>query len=305
MQHSVDHESAVEAALTAWNLPAPVTLAPLLGGFNSRTWRVSGDGGDFVAKLAPTSATFEAGLAVAEQLEEAGFQTGAPLRTCDGALTVRLAGESLALLRLVHGEQLDVSKPADLRIWGETMAQVHIVQQQVTSIPNGLPRWPWTWLDPAAAYLDIEPWVRPMIERARKEASQLEVARSLTLGIVHGDGASVLVDRASGQRAVIDWGAAMWGPLLYDVASARWFFQFRDGGILADFAPFLEAYRERAPMSADELDGLDTFVRLRCAVQAFYFAWRIADDVRIGLADPVENRRGLDDAYRAWQELER
>jgi Ser/Thr protein kinase RdoA (MazF antagonist) len=137
------------------------------------------------------------------------------------------------------------------------------------------------------------------------DVRRLAAARSLTLGIVHGDGASVLVDAASGQRAVIDWDAAMWGPLLYDVASARWFFQFRDGGDPADFAPFLEAYRERAPMSTDELGALDVFVRLRCAVQAFYFAWRIADDVRTGLADPAENRRGLDDAYRAWLQIER
>ena len=142
-----------------------------------------------------------------------------------------------------------------------------------------------------------------MIEQALKEIRKLEMARSLTLGIVHGDGAPVLVDAASGQRAVIDWGAAMWGPLLYDVASARWFFQFRDQGDPADFAPFLDAYRDRGPMPAEELGDLDIFVRLRCAVQAFYFAWRIADDVRIGLADPAENRRGLDDAYRAWQQL--
>jgi homoserine kinase type II len=217
---------------------------------------------------------------------------------------VCLAGQSLALLRFVHGEPIDPARLDDLRFWGETMAQVHRVQRQVTTIPAGLPRWPWTWLDPAVAYLDVEPWVRPMIARAREEVRQLDAARPLTLGIVHGDGVSVLVDAASGQRAVIDWGAAMWGPLLYDVASARWLFQFKHGGALADFAPFLKAYRDRAPMPADELGALNAFVRLRCAVQAFYFAWRIADDVHIGLGDPAENRRGLDDAYRAWQQLE-
>ncbi|HET9221247.1 MAG TPA: hypothetical protein VFO07_02025 [Roseiflexaceae bacterium] len=45
-------------------------------------------------------------------------------------------------------------------------------------------------------------------------------------------------------------------------------------------------------------------MRLRCALQAFYFAWRIADDVRTGLAHPAQNRRGLDDTYRAWQQLQ-
>jgi hypothetical protein len=33
--------------------------------------------------------------------------------------------------------------------------------------------------------------------------------------------------------------------------------------------------------------------------------WRIAEDIRIGLADPVENRRGLDDAHKAWEQLDR
>jgi homoserine kinase type II len=300
----VSDEAAILAALASWEIPAPIALVPLLGGFNSHTWRVSCDAGEFVAKLAPSSATFEAGLAVAEQLEQAGFRAGGPLRTRRGALTAPLARESLALLRFVHGRPIDPLRRDDLRIWGETMAQLHRVQRKIASVPVGLPRWPWAWLDPTVAYLDVEPWVRPMVERALGEVRQLEAVQPLTLGIVHGDGASVLVDGASGQRAIIDWGAAMWGPLLYDVASARWLFQFKDGGDPADFVLFLEAYRHGAPMPAQELGGLDAFVRLRCAVQALYFAWRIADDVRTGLADPAANRRGLDQARRAWQQLE-
>jgi homoserine kinase type II len=299
----VTDEAAIKSALAAWQIPAPVTIERLLGGFNSRTWRISSSAGEYVAKLVPYNATFEAGLIVAEQLERVGFRAGGPLRTRNGALTVCLADESLALLHFVHGEPIDPASSDDLRIWGETLAQAHVVQRRVLSIPVGLPRWPWLWLDPTLAYLDIEPWVPPMIQQALTEVRELEAARLLTLGIVHGDGAPVLVDAASGQRAVIDWGAAMWGPLLYDVASARWFFQFRDQGNPDDFAPFLDAYRDHGPMPVEELGGLETFVRLRCAVQAFYFAWRIADDVRIGLADPAENRRGLDDAYHAWQQL--
>jgi Ser/Thr protein kinase RdoA (MazF antagonist) len=299
----VNDEAALQSALAAWQLHAPVTIERLLGGFNSRTWRVFCDSGDFVAKLVPHTATFEAGLIVAEHLERAGFCAGGPLRTRNGALTVRLADESLALLRFVRGESINPACPDDLRIWGETMAQIHILQQQVTSIPDGLPRWPWAWLDPTAAYLGTEPWIRPMIERALEDVRAVETTRPLTIGIVHGDGASVLVDAPSNRRAVIDWGAAMWGPLLYDVASARWFFEFRDGAEPADFAPFLEAYRNRAPLPADELDALDVFVRLRCAVQAFYFSWRVANDIRMGLKDPSENQRGLDNARRSWELL--
>jgi Ser/Thr protein kinase RdoA (MazF antagonist) len=300
----VSDETTLQSALAAWQLDAPITIERLLGGFNSRTWGVSCASGDFVAKLVPHSATFEAGLIVAEHLERAGFCAGGPLRTGSGALTVRLADQSLALLRFVRGAALDTARPDDLRIWGETMAQMHLLQQHVPCIPDGLPRWPWAWLNPAEAHLGIEPWIRPMIERALEDVRTLESARRLTIGIVHGDGAPVLVDASNGRRAVIDWGAAMWGPLLYDVASARWLFQFRDGGEPADFAPFLAAYRSRAPLPADELEALDVFVRLRCAVQALYFSWRVANDIRIGLKDPSENQRGLDDARRSWEQLD-
>jgi Ser/Thr protein kinase RdoA (MazF antagonist) len=299
----VSDEAGIESALAAWQIATPATIERLGGGFNSRTWRIACGDREFVAKLVSHNTTFEAGLLVAEQLERAGFRAGGPLRTRSGTLTVPLADESLALLRFAPGEPIDPTRPDDLRIWGDTLAQLHLVQQQVPMIPEGLPRWPWAWLDPTMAYLGVEPWVRPMVERALQQVRALEAARPFTLGIVHGDGAPVLVDPASGTRSVIDWGAAMYGPLLYDVASAYWLFQFKDAGDPADFAPFLDAYRDRAPLPADELDGLEFFVRLRCAVQALYFAWRIADDVHIGLADPAENRRGLEDAHRAWRHL--
>ena len=77
----MSEEAAVEAALAAWGLPAPIALTPLPGGYNSPTWRIACRAGEFIAKLAPHSATFEAGLAVAEQLERVGFRAGGPLRT--------------------------------------------------------------------------------------------------------------------------------------------------------------------------------------------------------------------------------
>ena len=197
-------ETTLQSALGAWQLDEPVTIERLLGGFNSRTWRVSCGKGDFVAKLVPHSATFEAGLIVAEHLERAGFRAGGPLRTGSGALTVRLGAESLALLRFVRGEALDTARADDLRIWGETMAQMHLLQQQVPCIPEGLPRWPWAWLNPTEAHLGIEPWIRPAIERSLEDVRALESARQLTIGIVHGDGAPVLVEDPTGSKYTVD-----------------------------------------------------------------------------------------------------
>jgi hypothetical protein len=36
------------------------------------------------------------------------------------------------------------------------------------------------------------------------------------------------------------------------------------------------------------------------SVQAAYFAWRCANDIRTGIADPAENRKGLADAHQAF-----
>ncbi|RZU18990.1 hypothetical protein EV645_1193 [Kribbella rubisoli] len=51
--------------------------------------------------------------------------------------------------------------------------------------------------------------------------------------------------------------------------------------------PAAEAFRRRPDR------GLDTFLRVRWAVQAGYFAWRIANNVLTGISGPEDNARGL------------
>jgi homoserine kinase type II len=45
---------------------------------------------------------------------------------------------------------------------------------------------------------------------------------------------------------------------------------------------------------------LDLEEWIRPAVQGGYFAWRCSTDVRTGITDPAENRKGLADARRAF-----
>ncbi|HTR92359.1 MAG TPA: hypothetical protein VMI73_11520 [Trebonia sp.] len=45
--------------------------------------------------------------------------------------------------------------------------------------------------------------------------------------------------------------------------------------------------------------GLPVLLRFRWAVQADYFAWRIAENDLTGIAGPEENEKGLEDARRA------
>jgi homoserine kinase type II len=61
------------------------------------------------------------------------------------------------------------------------------------------------------------------------------------------------------------------------------------------------AYLARRPDLTDEIErGLDTFLRVRWAVQAGYFAWRIATNVLTGISGPAENHKGLADARRCF-----
>jgi Ser/Thr protein kinase RdoA (MazF antagonist) len=107
----------------------------------------------------------------------------------------------------------------------------------------------------------------------------------------------VIVDPATGQTSVIDWGAAMWGPLLYDVASAYWFSVVEPGLDAPAFDPFVTAYRDAGVIGDHEWRSLPAFVRLRAAVQAFYFAWRCDNDVLVGHSRE-QNQAKLGDARR-------
>ena len=45
--------------------------------------------------------------------------------------------------------------------------------------------------------------------------------------------------------------------------------------------------------------GLAAMLRFRWAVQASYFAWRIANNDLTGISSPDENEKGLEDARRS------
>ena len=294
----------IRTGLASWELDLdldPVQLAPLEGGMNSECWAVETGAGRFVAKAA-RDASFRAGLEVAEFLEEHGFPAGGPLRTRAGELAVSIGDFALALLRFFPGRHPDIERPDDLRLWGDTMGRLHAVLAEIRHPLPGLPRWPRGFLRADAPFLDLEAWVRPAVVDALAEA---HAVKQVSDGVVHGDAAPPFVDEASGCVAVIDWGAAMWGPLLYDVSSARFYFQSRGKRDPKEFEPFLAAYLASGPLEADEVRrGLEVFLRLRVAVQAFYFSWRLAKDVRLGIDDPAENRKGLEGARRAWRALE-
>lgn len=152
------------------------------------------------------------------------------------------------------------------------------------------------WVDPAADYLALRPWLRPAIKAA---LDALDTARPdrMTWGLLHADPApeAFRLDPATGRCGVIDWSHALCGPLLYDLASAVMYV----GG--SDHAgTLIRAYLDARMVGAAEVEhGLARMLRFRWAVQASYFAWRIAGNNLTGISGPQENEKGLEDTRRA------
>jgi homoserine kinase type II len=223
-----------------------------------------------------SAAEQEAGLRVATWLEERGQRTGAPIR-----MSVR-GDRVVALLRYAEGRGLGASA-TDVDLIGRTLGCVHSVLARAP-VPAGLDRWPWSFVD--TTVID-EPDLRMAATKAIDVAQQL--APTLTHGILHGDPAPEAFLASDGDVALIDWGAACHGPLLYDLASA-WF--YTDASVVASYA-------RTAPISTNELGATDVFLAFRWAVQAWYFSDRLHRRDLTGLPDSTGNDKGLSDARRA------
>ncbi|MEV0809629.1 phosphotransferase [Micromonospora sp. NPDC050200] len=276
-----------------WGLTGAL-VAPHHGGMNSGTWFVEHAGVRRVAKTVSPRAggSFAAGLAVAELLERTGVAAGAPVPTVDGQLTAEVEGRPLALLAWVPGVPLTGTDQAEQRLIGRMLARVHDALRSA-SVPAADR---FHWLEPAADHLGVRNWVRPAVIAAVRAYEALKPER-LSWGLLHSDPApeAFRLDRSTGRCGVIDWSVALVGPLLYDVASAVMYVGGPDRA-----RALVEAYLAGGLLGRAELDhGLATMLRLRWAIQADYFARRLVEDDRTGVAGPVDNERGLEDARRA------
>jgi homoserine kinase type II len=276
----VDDE--LRQALAAWDL-GPHSVEPFGRGMGSRTWLVRVADERFVAKASPGGAQLDRGLEAAEIVTRStGIRTATPNRTASGELNVPIGDWRLSLLTFVPGRPADERRPDEVRAWARTLARVHNALAGHDELSEGLERLP--LIDITRDHVDIEPWIRPAIEPVLADVMRF---RGL-VGYLHADPAqeAFLMD-GSGAAGVIDWASGWWGPLLYDLGSARMY-----TGPDA-FPTFLEAYLEDAPIDTSELE---LFVRFRWCVQAYYFAWRIASGDMTGIDDPSENQTGLSDA---------
>ena len=273
-----------------WNLKVE-RVEVLTGGMNSRAWLVVANDIELVVKSVDQADTaFEFGLGLAARLDAAGITTGAPVPSRSGSLVEPADGRLVALLQYVDGIPL-TGAPANHKIIGTTLGRVHAISQDK---PGDLEEW-FHLVTQLDEYLDYEPWIRPAVQDAMDGVLGLAAMQELSWAGLHGDPApDAFLQQPSGEVALIDWGGAMAGPALYDLASAVMYLEGAQEDVVA-------AYLAERPESAGEVSaGLMPFLRFRWAVQASYFAWRCATDVRTGLSDADGNAKGLADARRSF-----
>jgi homoserine kinase type II len=267
-------------------------LRPITGGMLSQAWDVAAGNDRYVARLVDAAGRqpLEAGLAAALQLRGSGVEAGQPVRTLGGGLTAATSAGALALLRRVPGRVLVGRDPIDQQFWGDRLGALHRMLQGFHH--PGLR--PWNLLDPDAAHLAAEPWLRPAVAEAVTATTRLTVTDRLTYGVLHGDPAAedFVVDPATGRAGLLDCGASGTGPLIYDVAAAVVYAGGPDRS-----AEFLDGYVAASPVGQDELDAaLPVLLRFRWAVQADWSARQLAAGGRDGARDCLHRAR---DALRS------
>jgi Ser/Thr protein kinase RdoA (MazF antagonist) len=196
------------------------------------------------------------------------------------------------VLAWVPGHPLTGHNPAERRLIGTTLARVHrALAGGDTAAAQRL-----HWVDPDAGYLSLRPWLRPAIAAALAALDAADPA-AMSWGLLHADPApeAFRLDPATGRCGVIDWSYFLHGPLPYDLASAIMYV-----GGPAHAGDLIEAYLKQGPLIRREVhQGLAAMLRFRWAVQANYFAWRIANNDLTGISSPGENEKGLEDARRS------
>lgn len=210
------------------------------------------------------------GLAVAQRLELAGIPAGAPEPTRAGELTATVSGCRLGLLAWVPGRPLTGQDERQRRLIGTILGQVHQVRSDQT-VPVTQR---FHWVAPAAGHLSLRPWLRPAVASAVAAIDRVP-GRCWSTGLLHADpapGRSGWTRQPAG--AVSSTGVPPCMGHCCNLASGA--------------------------MSRTEVDGgLALMLRPRWAVQADYFARRIAENDLTGIAGPEENEKGLEDARRA------
>jgi hypothetical protein len=196
----ISDETLKELLRKFWGLADGTRVVRHDGGMGSQTWIVEHAGRRWVAKsVAPHLAQpFARGLQVAQLLDDAGIRSGAPALSLTGSTTVGTAsGDRAALLTWVPGRPLTGASGEEQRLIGNTLARVHRVLRD-RKVPGAQH---FHWVDPAAAYLSLRPWLRSAVTAA------VDALTALRIGTRHGRKdcfTPTLLLRLSGTRPTLD-----------------------------------------------------------------------------------------------------
>jgi Ser/Thr protein kinase RdoA (MazF antagonist) len=294
----VDEQVVGQLLRRHWGLADVRRLVRQPEAMNSLVWLAElGNGQRLVVKAASAREPLESGLRIAQAVQQRGIAAGAPWPARSGALTVPADGWAVAVLSFVAGRPIDPGRRQDAARWGALLGRLHRVLKALP-VPAQADRWPWAWPAAGDDHLAAVPGLGAAVAQAVAAARRAVEQHRLSLGLLHADPAPSAF-RLDGQDkvGVIDWGQAIWGPLLYDVGSAVVLQRLDNQAAHQD--TFLDRYARTAAIPSAELEALETFVRLRWAVQAWWFSWRQAHNDQLGLQDPSGNQHGLTTAIQA------
>jgi len=215
--------TCVKAWLANWDLPAPLRIRRMAGGFTSRVWRLDANDSTWVAKLAyQPPRDLENGLRAASIVARTGLNTGQPLLTRNGELTrlveyPSLQLHALAVLRFVEGQPLDWCADGSLAVVGKTLGTIHraLLDEGSLELPDQL----FSYLVEDDAW-GHHPGLQPRITRAIDAVRSFEAQQPVTYGPISGDGLQVRINTNDASVGVIDWGTVSFGPLVFDLALA-------------------------------------------------------------------------------------
>jgi hypothetical protein len=183
--------TCVKTWLADWDLPAPLRVRRIAGGFTSHVWRLEANESTWVAKLAYQPARdVENGLRAASIVTRTGLNTAEPLLTRNGELTRLVQYPSrqfhaLAVLRFGEGQPLDWGGVGSLAIVGKTLGTIHraLLDEGSLELPDHL----FSYLVKDDAW-GHHPELQPLITRAIDAIRSFEVRQPVTYGHIYGDG---------------------------------------------------------------------------------------------------------------------
>jgi len=200
----------------------------------------------------------EAEAEILVYLSEARFPCPAPIPRKGGGYVGTHHGRPYSLFTFLDGEHVDPLSLAQVEQVAEMVADLHLITEGYR--PRRTARWNYSAVS-CARYAQREseaigtPEAAAKLEWLRSELDSLVLPRSLPKGICHGDlGESNLLFREGRLAALLDWDAANYTYLVYDLACLLDSYYWPHGGDLrfAEARELLHAYEARRELSAVE-----------------------------------------------------